>query len=348
MNNIPYWQLIISLVMAYIGTRLLVPINIKLAIRTGILAIPNERNIHILPTPTAGGFSFAIVMIVMQFILGVINWNNGYGIRLVNLGGISILLLLIGLIDDKYQTRFYYKLLGQIVVTLLMFYAGYRVSYLTNPLGDNFLLGWISLPVTIFWFLLTMNAINLIDGLDGLAAGITCIVSIVLAIVGFMSNNLLVLSLTMLLLGSNLAFLKFNFYPAKIFMGDTGSLIIGLNIAAISTAGVTAYKGITTMTLMVPIIVMAVPLIDTILAVFRRIGKRNIFLPDKAHLHHYLLRLGLPQKAIALLTYFITFLFGLAAIGFSFTSYKIFFSLLVALLSILIITIYILIHKGQK
>jgi len=343
-----WWQLAITLAAAYLGTRLLLPLNIRLAIRTGIMATPNERSIHTYPTPTAGGLSFGLVMIVLQLILGIINWNNGYGSSLVKLGGISVLLLLFGLIDDKYQSRARYKLLWQILITVLMFYSGYRVTFLTNPLGSHFSLGWSSLPVTIFWFLLTMNAINLIDGLDGLASGITCIVSVVLAIIGVMGKNPLVLTLTMLLLGSNLAFLKYNFYPAKIFMGDTGSLIIGLNIAAISTAGNTTFKGITTMTLMVPVIVMAIPLIDTILAVFRRIGKGSIFRADKAHLHHYLLKLGLSQPAIALLTYFITGLFGMAAIGFSFSSHKILFSLLVALMSILIITVYIVIHRGQK
>jgi UDP-GlcNAc:undecaprenyl-phosphate GlcNAc-1-phosphate transferase len=343
-----WWQIAITFAAAYLGTRLLLPLNIRLAVRTGIMATPNERSIHSYPTPTAGGLSFGLVMIALQLILGIMNHHNIYGGSLVKLGGISILLLLFGLIDDKYQSRARYKLLWQILVTVLMFYAGYKVTYLTNPLGSHIFLGWISLPLTIFWFLLTMNAINLIDGLDGLASGITCIVSIVLAIVGLMGNNPLVLLLTMMLLGSNLAFLKYNFFPAKIFMGDTGSLILGLNIAAISTAGNTTFKGITTMTLMVPVIVMAIPLIDTVLAVFRRIGKGSIFRADKAHLHHYLLKLGLSQPAIALLTYFITCLFGLAAIGFSFSSNKILFSLLVALMSTLIIVVYIIIHRGQK
>ncbi len=348
MTEQTWLQLSLTLITAYLSTRLLVPLNIRLSFKHGILATPNERSIHTYPIPTAGGLSFGFVMITLQLVLGIINWNNGYGISLVKLSGISILLMLFGFIDDKYQSRARYKLFGQIFISILMYYAGYRVIYLTNPLGNHILLGLASLPVTIFWFLLTMNAINLIDGLDGLASGITCIVSIVLAVIGIMAYNPLVLTLAMMLLGSNLAFLKYNFYPAKIFMGDTGSLIIGLNIAAISTAGITTFKGITAMTLMVPIIVMAIPIIDTFLAVFRRIGKGSIFKADKAHLHHYLLKIGLSQKAIALLTYFITALFGLAAIGFSFSSHKVLFSLLVALMSILIISLYILIHRGLK
>lgn len=131
-------------------------------------------------------------------------------------------------------------------------------------------------------------------------------------------------------------------------MGDTGSLLIGLNIAAISTASSSTFKGITTMTLMVPVIVLAIPIIDTGLAVFRRIGTGSIFRADKAHLHHYLLRLGLSQQTIAYITYFVTGLFGLAAIGFSFSPRKVLFSLVVLLMAVLIVTTYYIIHKGQK
>jgi UDP-GlcNAc:undecaprenyl-phosphate GlcNAc-1-phosphate transferase len=348
LTNAFLWQLAITFIVAYLGTRILIPINIRLSKKAGMVAIPNERSIHTVPTPTAGGLSFGIVIILMQIGLGIFSRHSVFGINLIQLGCISILLVIFGLIDDRYQSRVRYKLLGQIIVALFMFYAGYKVTYLTNPMGNNLLLGWLSLPVTIFWFLLTMNAINLIDGLDGLASGITCIVSAVLAVVGFTSQNQLVLFLSILLLATNLAFIKYNFFPAKIFMGDTGSLLIGLNIAAISTASNSTFKGITTMTLMVPVIVMAIPILDTVLAVFRRLGTGSIFRADKAHLHHYLLKVGLSQKSIALIIYFITFLFGLAAIGFSFSSQKILFSLVVILMAVLIILTYIIIHRGQK
>lgn len=343
------WQFVAVFAAAYLGTRLLTPFNIRFSQKSGILAAPNERSIHTEPIPTAGGLSFGLIIILLQFVLGLLFLNSGFGISLIKLGGISLLLLALGLFDDKYKCRVRYKLIGEIMIALLMFYAGYKVSYLTNPWGEHFTLGLMSLPITIIWFLLTMNAINLIDGLDGLAAGIACIVSIVLAVIGLITNNPLVLILTAILLGTNLAFLKYNFYPAKIFMGDTGSLLIGLNIAAVSTAGNTTFKGITTMTMMVPLIAMAIPLIDTALAVFRRVGKGgSIFRADKAHLHHYLLKLGFSQKTIALLTYFITGLFGLAAIGFSLSSKKVLFSLVVLLMVTLVILAYYLIHRGQK
>lgn len=342
------WQYAGIFAVAFILAAVLIPRNIRFSKKYNILATPNSRSIHSSPTPTAGGLSFGLVIILMQAVLGWLNINNEYGTSLLKLAGISLLLLALGLFDDKYQSRVRYKLVGQILIALMMFYAGYRVTFLTNPLGSHFQLGWISLPITLIWFLLTMNAMNLIDGLDGLAAGITCIVSIVLAVVGMISGNPLVLALTAILLGTNLAFLRYNFFPAKIFMGDTGSLLIGLNIAAISTAGNTTYKGITTMTMMVPVIALAIPFIDTVLAVFRRIGKGSIFRADKAHLHHYLLKLGFSQRKIALISYFITGLFGLAAIGFSFSSKKILFSFVVMLMAVLIMFAYYIIHRGQK
>lgn len=349
MTDFPLWFFPLVLIVSYLATRIIVPFNIRFSLKHKLISMPNERSIHAVPVPTAGGLGFGLVIVTLQLVLGYLGLRMGHGSRMLNLGLISLLIIGLGLFDDKYKSRVRYKLLGEIVVALLMFYAGYRVTYLTNPLGDHFLLGWLALPATLLWFLLTMNAINLIDGLDGLAAGVVCLVSLVLAVTGYRADSPLIVTLAMLLLGANLAFLKYNFYPARIFMGDTGSLLLGLNIAAISTAGISTFKGITTMTLMVPIIALAIPILDTGLAVFRRIGRgESIFKADKAHLHHYLLNLGLTQKTIAFITYFITALFGLAAIGFSFSSRKILFSLVVALMAALIILAYYLIHRGQK
>jgi len=341
-------EALFALVIAFFGTRWLTPLNIRLAGRYNLLAQPNDRSIHTYPTPTAGGITFGILGIILQLGIGLMNYRQSYGIYLIRLGLISIPLLLFGILDDRYQSRARYKLLWQVITALLMFWAGYRVTYLTNPVGDNFPLGWMSLPMTIFWFVLMMNAINLIDGLDGLASGITCIVSVVLATIALREGNVLAVILAGILFGSNLAFLKYNFSPATIFMGDTGSLIIGLNLAAISTAGNASYKGLTAMTLMVPFIALAIPLLDTALAFFRRIGTGSIFRADKAHIHHYLLALGLSQKTIALITYFVTSLFGLAALGFSFSPHKVVFSTLVVLMAVLIILAYFIMHKGRK
>ncbi len=236
-----------------IGTYLLVPLNIRLSNRWGMIALPNERKIHLLARPEAGGLSFAILIVIAQAVVGFLHSSEFIGQALLKLSAIGIVAIILGLIDDKYEIRARYKFLGQIGLGITMYLIGYRVNYLTNPLGEHFILGFLSFPMTVIWYLVMINAINLIDGIDGLACGITIIVSAILMVVGIRENNMLAITLSSLLMAGNLGFIRYNFFPAKIFMGDTGSLFIGLNIAAIATAGSSQYKGITTMTLMIPI-----------------------------------------------------------------------------------------------
>ncbi len=343
-----FWQYLGAFLIAFGATMFLVPVNIRFSAKNGLIAYPNERSIHLRPIPSSGGQSFGLVSSILCIGFGLINLHQIIGTALLKLGVICLLLLFFGYIDDRYTSKVKYKLIWQTGVSLMMFFAGFKVIIITNPFGESITLGWLSLPVTILWFLLIMNSMNLIDGLDGLASGIATIVFMVLAVVGILEQNSSVVLVCLILIGANLAFLRYNFYPARIFMGDAGSLFLGLNIAAISTTSSAQYKGIATMTLIVPIIALAIPLIDTALAVFRRLGSGNIFKADKAHLHHYMLNLGFSQRTISYIAYFITFLFGLAAIGFSFTSQKVLFSLLIALLAAMIIIGYVIMHKGMK
>jgi UDP-GlcNAc:undecaprenyl-phosphate GlcNAc-1-phosphate transferase len=191
-----------------------------------------------------------------------------------------------------------------------MYYIGFRVEFLTNPLGKDFMLGWISLPATIFWYLAVLNAINLIDGLDGLATGIAVIVCAVLLVVGLREHNLQVLLLSSLLLAGTSAFLVYNFHPARIFLGDTGALFIGLNIAAISTAGAEQFKGNHLDHFDDPLGGVSGPT-DRLCA--GRISQDR----DGQHLHkrqtsHPTYHAGLraSQKAISIIVYIVTLLFG--------------------------------------
>ncbi|PKN80263.1 MAG: undecaprenyl/decaprenyl-phosphate alpha-N-acetylglucosaminyl 1-phosphate transferase [Candidatus Cloacimonetes bacterium HGW-Cloacimonetes-1] len=331
-----------------IGTYLLVPLNIRLSNRWGIIALPSERKIHKLARPEAGGLSFAILIVIAQAIVGFLHSSEFIGQALLKLSAVGIVAIVLGVIDDKYDSKARYKFLGQICLGIIMYIIGYRVHSLTNPMGSDFILGWMSFPITVIWYLVMINAINLIDGIDGLACGITIIVSAILLVVGIREQNILAITLSSLLMAGNLGFIRYNFFPAKIFMGDTGSLFIGLNIAAIATAGSSQYKGITTMTLMIPISVMAIPLIDVLLAVSRRIKDGNLFKADRAHLHHTMLDFGLSQRAISIIVYIATFLFGLIAIGFSFSSKKILFSVLLGLMTIMVIVAYILMRQEDK
>ncbi len=346
------WHLIIPVALLTLGifttTYLLVPLNIRLAQKWKIVAQPSDRKIHTEARPEAGGLSFALPIVIAQLVMGFMLLNRLQGPMLLKLIGVEAIVLGLGLMDDRFELRPRYKLIWQTCIGILMYLIGFKVVSLTNPLGAEIVLGWASFPVTVIWYLVVLNAINLIDGIDGLAAGVCVIVCGVLFLVGLKETNFLVGSLSAFLLAGNLAFLRFNFPPAKIFLGDTGALFNGLIIAAVSTAGTQQYKGITTMTLLVPLAALAIPLIDISLAVFRRLRMGSIFSADKAHIHHAMLGLGLSQRAISLIVYVVTLLFGLIAIGFSFSSKKILFLVLLGLLILSVVIAYVLMRQGKK
>jgi len=329
-------------------THLLVPLNIRFSNKFKIVAQPNERRIHKTCIPEAGGLSFGLPLLLAQIVFALALLPGESKWMLIQMAGVGGLVLLFGVIDDRYESRARYKVLWQLGVGILMYFIGFRVLSVTNPFGPEFVLGWLSFPVTLIWYLAVLNAINLIDGIDGLASGICVIVCAVLLIVGIKESNALVTTLSAFLLAGNLAFLRFNFHPAKIFLGDTGAQFNGLIIAAISTAGTAQYKGITSMTLIIPLSVLAIPLIDMSLAVFRRLRMGSIFAADKSHLHHAMLALGLSQKAISLIVYTVTLLFGLIAIGFSFSSKKILFAVLLGLLILMVVVAYVLMRQERK
>jgi UDP-GlcNAc:undecaprenyl-phosphate GlcNAc-1-phosphate transferase len=193
-------------------------------------------------------------------------------------------------------------------------YFGIEIEWLRLPYNHLWVLGALALPLTVFWFVLITNTINLIDGIDGLAAGITCIVGATLLVSGHLLNQTPVLLFMVALLGALLAFLRFNFNPARIFMGDSGSMVCGYLLAAASVLGV--FKTTTTLALAVPILAMGLPLLDTLLAVGRRLHQgRSIFSADKQHIHHWLLHKGFSQRQVALTAYSVTTLLCLAALA---------------------------------
>lgn len=343
-----YLLILAAALLTHLLTHLLIPANIKLSKRYKIVAHPNARRIHKDVTPEAGGLSFALPILLFQSLMGYFLFEKVQGLMMLQLSGVGFLVLVLGLIDDRFEAKARFKALAMLGIGLMMYFIGFRVEFLTNPLGSDFTLGWLSLPITIIWYFVVLNAINLIDGLDGLATGITMIVCLVLLIVGIKEGNSQVVFLSSLLLAGTTAFLFYNFHPARIFLGDTGALFIGLNIAAIPTAGAQQFKGITSITLMIPLAVLAVPLIDMSLAVFRRIKIGNIATADKAHIHHIMLAFGLSQKTISIIVYFVTLLFGLIAIGFSFSSKKILFSVLLIISIIVVIAGYIFMRQERK
>jgi len=203
----------------------------------------------------------------------------------------------------------------QISAALVLVYFGVRINFFTNFLEAEGLiyLKELSIPITVFWIVGITNTFNLIDGLDGLAAGISTISASILSYVAFVNGRYEIALVTLILAGCCLGFLPFNFNPARIFMGDTGSLFLGFVLSAISIEG--TIKGATALTMVVPILAMGLPIMDTTLAIRRRIlGGRPIMEADKGHLHHKLLSAGLCQKRAVLFMYGISLMMGLSAV----------------------------------
>ncbi|HMM20876.1 MAG TPA: MraY family glycosyltransferase [Selenomonadales bacterium] len=278
------------------------------AIKAGAMDAPDDRKVHTRPIPRMGGLG-----IYLGFILAVMaSMHISHEILGLVLGGTVI--VIVGMIDDTRQLSAKTKLMGQIIAALVLILFNIRIEWLTNPFGDMIYLNYFSIPITILWVVGLTNTVNLIDGLDGLAAGVSTIASITILLVAWQQNFWTVAILTAALAGSALGFLQHNFNPAKIFMGDTGSMFLGYTLAAVSILG--TVKSAATIALVVPIVALGLPIMDTAFAIIRRYSNgRPIFKPDKGHLHHRLLEMGLTQKQAVLLMYVISGCLGLSAIA---------------------------------
>jgi len=294
----------IALAVAYFIT----PRVMDLAIKVGALDAPNDRNVHKGMIPRMGGLA-----IYVAFVLAVLaSMHINREIMGLLVGGTVI--LIVGIIDDLQPLPPKVKLLGQIIAAAVLVMFDIRIEWLTNPFGDMIYVDYLAIPLTILWVVSLTNTVNLIDGLDGLAAGVSTIASVTILLVALQNNFWTVAILTSALAGSAFGFLQHNFNPAKIFMGDTGSMFLGYMLAAISILG--AVKSAATIALIVPIVALGLPILDTAFAIIRRyMSGRPIFKPDKGHLHHRLLEMGLTQKQAVLLMYVISGCLGLSAIA---------------------------------
>lgn len=280
----------------------------RLAVHIGAMDMPNGRKVHSKPMPRLGGLG-----IYLGFLFGYIL----FGVQSVQMNSIligSFIIILTGIIDDIKPLGAKTKLVGQILAAcVLIFYGNILLDKIT-AFGLYIKFGFLAYPITILFIIGCINVINLIDGLDGLSGGTCAIFYITIGIIMALKGNIngLAASLTYIMLGSTLGFLYHNFYPAKIFSGDSGSMFQGFMIATISLLG---FKTATIMSLFVPIMILGIPILDTLFAIIRRlIKKQPIFLPDKAHLHHQLLNLGLSHRNTVLVIYAMNILFAIASI----------------------------------
>ncbi|MBN1351819.1 undecaprenyl/decaprenyl-phosphate alpha-N-acetylglucosaminyl 1-phosphate transferase [candidate division KSB1 bacterium] len=303
----------VSLV-AFIISVSLTPVLRALAMRHDITAKPNHRTIHRKPIPLLGGISIFIafvagIVLVMTFGSNIYSKLVHENFAFVS-GGLVILLL--GIYDDIRGANAYQKFLAQIVAAVLVVALGYQIRTIILPFGAPIHLGWLSIPLTILWLVMMSNAFNLIDGLDGLASGVALGVSLTMMTISLWNGNLISAVPAGILAGALAGFLIFNFNPARIFLGDSGSLVIGFWLACFSING--TFRTSSAIAILVPIIIFSLPILDTSIAFLRRISKgMHPFKADKKHLHHRLLYLGLSQRQAMLILTGVSCFWGMMA-----------------------------------
>lgn len=301
--EIYFTAFIVALGVAYLVT----PSVQRLAVRWGAVDKPEARKVHKGIIPRLGGLAIYVGFLASVLASVHVTWE----LMGILAGGTAILLL--GVIDDIYQIPAKAKLVGQIAAASVLLLFDIRIEWITNPFGSMIYLDMLAIPITLIWVVSLTNTLNLIDGLDGLAAGVSIIAAVTIFLMAVSQNLDLVAVLTAALAGSALGFLYFNFSPAKIFMGDTGSMFLGYMLAAVSVVG--TVKSAATIALIVPMVALGLPILDTACAIIRRFNNgQPIFKPDRGHLHHRLLDMGLSQKQVVLLLYMVSILLGMSAI----------------------------------
>jgi UDP-GlcNAc:undecaprenyl-phosphate GlcNAc-1-phosphate transferase len=333
----PLYLYIAALAIAGVASTLLTPFVIRLAHHVGMMDEVGDRRMHEVPKPRIGGIAvffgfafalFAVLGVALSHVHGFFPVDPHESLRdqlrdqlesahnLVGLLFGSMLILGVGLWDDIMGMRPRYKFTAQIVVAGISMIYGFLISDVQNPITHQYVDFplWISLPLTMLWYLGMMNAINFIDGLDGLLSGFTAIACIFLFAIALTKGNPVVALVVIALAGAALGFLPYNFNPARIILGDTGSLFIGYVFATVAIIG-TAKTAIA-VGLLAPLVVLALPILDTAAAIYRRArsGKR-ITEADRGHFHHQLIfRYGLNVRQAVLLIYAICIVLGAVAL----------------------------------
>ena len=297
-------------------TLLVTPLVMAMARRFGALDQPGPRRVHRDAVPTLGGLAIAAAVLgvawAARLLPGPARALDPRPLLGLTLAAIPILAL--GIRDDLAGVTPWVKLAVQACAASVLVLFGYGIPLVTNPFGPALPLGWLSVPLTIAWVVVVVNAINLIDGLDGLASGVVLFASVALWWVARTHADFYVMFFAALLIGATFGFLRYNFPPARVFMGDTGSQFLGLTLAAVSL--LENRKGTATLTLLFPLVAMGVPIADSILAFARRLlGGRPVFHGDTGHIHHRLLRLGIsPRSTVFILWYLCVYLGAMAIV----------------------------------
>ncbi|MDX5323682.1 MAG: undecaprenyl/decaprenyl-phosphate alpha-N-acetylglucosaminyl 1-phosphate transferase [Exiguobacterium sp.] len=302
----------IAMLVSFVMAMLITPLVRRFAYLIGAVDHPNARKVHVRTMPRIGGLAIFIAFLIgYALLLPASRYNDAILIG-------AVVIVLTGLIDDRFQLSARVKLMGQMIATVVVLNSGMRIEMINLPFDQQLYLGSWGIPVTVLWLIGITNAINLIDGLDGLAAGVSSIALGTIALLAIIQGNVYLTMMALLLLASTLGFLVHNFYPAKIFMGDTGALFLGYMLAVFSLIG---FKNVTMFSLVVPVLLLGLPISDTIFAIVRRLVQgRPPMSPDKSHMHHQLIDMGFTTRQAVLLMYGMTLFFGIASILFAKTT----------------------------
>jgi len=312
---------------------LLTPLVMRIAGAIGAMDMPNERKIHTRPVPRLGGVAvwgsvFFTIVLLSLFGPSPISWSKSLSMNGALLCSAFVLVVSIGIWDDIHQLPPGPKFMVQLAAASLCYLGGFRIATITNPFNmGSFTLGWLDFPITVIWIIGVTNSFNLIDGLDGLATGVAAIATMTIFSILMLKGNEPAALLALIFTGALLGFLRYNFNPARIFLGDSGSLMIGLALALLSIKSST--KGSTTVAILVPLLALGLPIMDTLIAMLRRLldslmpGRKPekllskvhaMFLPDRKHIHHRLVTLGFSHKNTVLTLYLVACAFGLGAL----------------------------------
>ena len=335
-NNVyVFLALGVAFLISFAGT----PMVISLAHKINAIDVPKDaRRVHKKPTPLIGGLAIFYGFIVSVLCFGTLDREMA-GILIG-----CVIIVTVGIIDDMSDMKAIVKLLFQILAASVVVYSGVRIEHFANPFYGWFgppyivLNFWVSVAITVFWIVGVCNAVNLIDGLDGLAVGVSSIASMSLLTLTLISNNPNVAILTAAVAGAGFGFLPYNFNPAKIFMGDTGALFLGFILACISVQGFLKMSAI--ISFAIPFLILGLPIFDTMYAIVRRVlTGRSPMSPDRGHLHHRLLDMGFSQKQTVAILYTMTAALCLTAVVISIKGYMRGMLLILAVLLIILVSL---------
>ncbi len=311
-----YYLYIFVPITTFLLTLLLTPLAMRAGKKQGYLSTAEDPEIKRPPVPDTGGIAviISILAVLCLALFFVPSFFHGYKKSLFGILIGTFIIALLGFIDDRRQLSAGAKFAVQIAVSLLVAALGVKIVKLTNPAGHPFQLGFLSIPLTTLWIVGITNAVNLTDGMDGLAPGVLAIGSLALFIISAFIGFPFLAVIMLAIFGSTLAFLHFNYPPAKIILGNAGAYSLGFIVATATI--VQPIKASTFVVFFVPLLALGLPVLEMLITVFRRLArKKKIYIRDTEHLHHVLLALGLPPQIVNWIFYCLSLLFAAVAVA---------------------------------